>query len=401
MVKNRPPREGIRTTDTMSKNSKSSTKISICLPMYNGERFLAQAIESVLAQTHKNFQLLIADDRSSDQSVSLAQRYAKTDERIVLWSNGKNEGIFANYNECLKRASGDYIKLFAQDDVLESTCVEKLAAVLDEHKNVSLVSCARTVIDNNGKESGVEKFFDHDTSIVGLKVIKDYVRTFIYRVGTPCQVMFRRQFMRDGFDPGFYLSGDIEYFLRILEQGDFFYLSEPLVKFRRHPGSVTVGALRDLSFVSDPFKIAKRYDQLLAEPGEVPKAVHTPLVQGLIRKVNNAIHERKVNFDAVLQEQASKAKGDEGNSDDLDYKLIAYQFLLYAADLQMRHDQLLLDYDRLADETRCKQSHLSQERDRYIADANQWEQAHQEITNSFSWRITKPLRQLMKTILMN
>jgi glycosyltransferase involved in cell wall biosynthesis len=379
----------------MSATPSISNKVSICLPMYNGEKFLAQAIESVLAQTHENFELLIADDRSSDRSYALAERYAKNDKRIVLWINERNTGIFANYNECLKRASGEYIKLFAQDDVLEKTCVEKLATVLQDHEKVGLVSCARTVIDNNGIESGVERFFEQDVSISGIQVIKDYVRSFVYRVGTPCQVMFRKEHMGTGFDPGYYLSGDIEYFLHILEEGDFFYLSEPLVKFRRHPGSVTVGALKDLSFVSDPFKIAQRYARFLAEPGEVNPVVHKPLIQGLIRKVNNAIHERKVNFDAVLQYQSAKGEADGA---DLDYKLIAYQFLLYASDLQMQLDQLTVNYDRLADDTRSKQTHLSKERDRYIADANHWAQAHQQVTNSYSWRITEPLRKLMKTI---
>jgi glycosyltransferase involved in cell wall biosynthesis len=373
-------------------------KISICLPVYNGEEFLEQAIESVLAQTHHDFELLIADDRSSDQSVNLVERYAQKDPRIIRWTNEKNTGIFANYNECLKRASGEYIKLFAQDDVLEPTCVEKLAAVLNGHKNVSIVSCARTVIDNDGRGSGIERFFDQDTSITGVKVIKDYVRTFVYRVGTPCQVMFRKEFMSTGFDSGFYLSGDIEYFLRILEHGDFYYLSEPLVKFRRHPGSVTVGALRDLSFFSDPFRIAKRYTKLMAEPGEIQPAVHKPLILGLIRKVNNAIHERKVNFDEVLRAQVANAKLSDSDNSDLDYKLIAYQFLLYAADLQMQFEQLVVDHDRLVDDTRSKQSHLTEERDRYIADANQWAEAHQAVTNSYSWRITEPLRKIMKSM---
>ena len=359
----------------MTNNSADSKKkkVSICLPIYNGEKFLAEAIESVLAQSHDNFELLIADDRSSDQSYALAESYAKKDKRIVLWINETNTGIFANYNECLKRASGDYIKLFAQDDILENNCVEKLATVLQERKNISLVSCARTIIDNDGEASAVEKFFEQDISISGTQVIKDYVRSFVYRVGTPCQVMFRKERMGNGFDPGYYLSGDIEYFLHVLEEGDFYYLSEPLVKFRRHPGSVTVGALKDLSFVSDPFKIAKRYTHFLAEAGENAPVVHKPLILGLIRKVNNAIHERKVNFDAVLQKQATKENALKNDEADLDYKLIAYQFLLYASDLQMQMDQLKVNYDRLADDTSSKQSHLSKERDRYIADANRWQ----------------------------
>ena len=93
--------------------------VSICLPVYNGERFLREAIESVLAQTYEDYELLISDDLSQDSSLEIAHSYAKRDTRIIVSSNPKNLGLFANYNACQKLASGKYIKPFAQDD---STC---------------------------------------------------------------------------------------------------------------------------------------------------------------------------------------------------------------------------------------------------------------------------------------
>src|SRR5262249_40381711 len=99
--------------------------VSICLPVYNGERFLAEAIESVLEQTHRDYELLICDDLSHDSSLEIARTYARYDTRVTVWSNPQRLGLFANYNSSIERATGKYIKLFAQDDLLAPTMLER------------------------------------------------------------------------------------------------------------------------------------------------------------------------------------------------------------------------------------------------------------------------------------
>lgn len=78
-------------------------EVSICLPVYNGAKYLRQAIESVLAQTYGDFELLVSDDGSSDDSVAIAQEYAAKDERVIAWTNERNLGLFENYNLCIER----------------------------------------------------------------------------------------------------------------------------------------------------------------------------------------------------------------------------------------------------------------------------------------------------------
>src|SRR6516225_5012596 len=118
-------------------------KVSICLPVYNGEDYLSQAIESALGQTYSDFELLIADDASIDSSLEIVRKYAKQDARIVYWQNDTNKGLFGNYNETLNRASGEYIKPFAQDDFFEANILERMLASFGADPEVVLVACAR------------------------------------------------------------------------------------------------------------------------------------------------------------------------------------------------------------------------------------------------------------------
>jgi len=136
--------------------------VSICLPTFNGERFLGVAIESVLSQTFSDFELIICDDCSHDSSVSLIRAFAEKDSRIKFFQNEKNCGLFENYNVCLGHVSGQFVKLFAQDDLLESQCLESMVAVLEQRPAVNLVSCGRRWIDEKGLEIDRFKLFDSD-----------------------------------------------------------------------------------------------------------------------------------------------------------------------------------------------------------------------------------------------
>jgi glycosyltransferase involved in cell wall biosynthesis len=121
----------------------TTPKVSVCLPVFNGARYLEAAIESVLSQTHENWELLIADDVSTDESSAIIGKYAKQEPRIVSWRNERNKGVCANYNDCITRAGGALIKFVAQDDILEPNAIERMVAVLSENPTVSLVSCAK------------------------------------------------------------------------------------------------------------------------------------------------------------------------------------------------------------------------------------------------------------------
>src|SRR5688500_16896371 len=118
-------------------------KVSVCLPIRNGARYLGAAIESVLAQTEQDFELLIADDSSTDGSVDLVEAFAQSDSRIILTRHSEPLVLFGNYNFCIRQAHGKYIKLFGQDDLLDPHCLSTQVALLEQHSDVQLVSSVR------------------------------------------------------------------------------------------------------------------------------------------------------------------------------------------------------------------------------------------------------------------
>jgi glycosyltransferase involved in cell wall biosynthesis len=99
-------------------------RVSIGLPVYNGERFLAQAIESVLAQTFSDFELVICDNASTDGTRDIAEAYAARDERIFYHPGLQNQGAARNYNRAFSLSHGEYFKWLAADDMIEPRYLE-------------------------------------------------------------------------------------------------------------------------------------------------------------------------------------------------------------------------------------------------------------------------------------
>ena len=96
----------------------TTPKISVCLPTFNGAKYIGAAIESILAQSFPDFELIVCDDRSSDDTQRIISTFADTDDRVKFTINSQRLGLFQNYNECISRARGQFIKPFAQDDLL-------------------------------------------------------------------------------------------------------------------------------------------------------------------------------------------------------------------------------------------------------------------------------------------
>ena len=238
-------------------------KASILLPVFNGERYLSQAIESVLNQTVDDFELLIADDASTDLSSSIIRDYAKQDPRIVAWTNSTNLGLFANYNECLKRASAEYIKPFAQDDLFEPVMLEKMIPLFEAEKTLALVSCARRYVDDEGREISVLREHNEDRSMALDDVLQDNLLGAKNAIGEPTTVMFRRAFAGEGFDATFPHLGDIEYWLRIIEHGTYRYYDTVLCDFRQHHGSATTQNVSRLQYVLDLAHLGEKHGRFL------------------------------------------------------------------------------------------------------------------------------------------
>src|SRR5690349_18986725 len=107
-----------------------SPRVSIGLPVYNGERFVGDAIQCVLDQTYSNWELIICDNCSTDRTLSICRTFADQDRRIRIYQNPRNMGVCFNYREVFRLSSGEYFKWMAHDDLFApdfvASCVEEL-----------------------------------------------------------------------------------------------------------------------------------------------------------------------------------------------------------------------------------------------------------------------------------
>lgn len=120
--------------------------VSIVLPVYNGEKFLKQSIESVLKQTHKNLELIIVNDCSTDNSLSIANSFEKQDPRVKVISNQVNQKLPESLNIGFRNANGDYYTWTSDDNWYEPTAIEDMLNYLLEKNDKDMVCADMTVI---------------------------------------------------------------------------------------------------------------------------------------------------------------------------------------------------------------------------------------------------------------
>ncbi|WP_422013822.1 glycosyltransferase family 2 protein [Roseateles sp.] len=220
--------------------------VSICIPTYKGGAYLAAAIDSVLSQTLTDFELVVVDDNSPDDTADIVAGF--DDARLVYERNPANLGPQGNWNRCLQLARGRYFKLLPHDDLLMPACLEQQVAILeaDARHELALVFGARDVIGPDGRVLTSR----HYGSAGSQRLTAQAVRAQCARRGTnvlgePGSVMFRRELARriGPFDARHPYVIDMDYWLRLLDHGDAYYCDQILSAFRvsREQWSVRLG----------------------------------------------------------------------------------------------------------------------------------------------------------------
>ena len=248
--------------------------VSVVLPLFQGEDFLADSFESLLSQSLKDFEVIVLDDCSTDASFEIAERYSSLDKRIKVGRNPRRAGLFANYNLCIAEATGTFLKPMAQDDLLDPNMLEKCVEALSAHERATLVSTGRDYIDVRGEVVDVNGFkvphsrlFESARVVSGAKVIDECLVPLQNIIGEPSTVLFHRRNALEGFDERFFHLGDLELWLRLLELGDYIHLPEKLVKFRTHEKSASTRNASQLNFAVDLVRMAKAQAPLISSRG--------------------------------------------------------------------------------------------------------------------------------------
>ena len=204
--------------------------VSIIMPCYNAERYIAQSIESVLAQTYPNWELLITDDCSTDKSVEIISKYSKTDDRINVLVPDEHQGIAKTRNMSISRARGRFVAFLDSDDVWYSEKLEKQVNFMLEN-NLAFTYSSYEVIDCQGNSK------NRIVKDAGVMSYKKYLRNTIICCGT---VMLDRDKIGDFLTPIIATSEDMSLWLKIMKRGyDAYPVPGPLHKYRITPGSAS------------------------------------------------------------------------------------------------------------------------------------------------------------------
>ncbi len=244
--------------------------VSVAIPAYKGAAFIRTTIESVLAQTLTDFELIVIDDGSPDATADIVASFP--DARIRLLRNPHNLGPQGNWNRCLAEARGKYIKLLPQDDLLAPDCLAQQAAVLDADvdERIALVFCARRIVLPDGRTLMRRRYPAHTGLLDGQAVINRCVRGGTNLIGEPGCGLYRRSLSEriGGFDAINPYVVDLDYWFRLLRHGQAYYVDTPLSAFRVSltSWSVAIGNAQSTDFTQFVRRIS-------ATPGFAPSAL--------------------------------------------------------------------------------------------------------------------------------
>lgn len=230
--------------------------VSVCVPTYNGARFLNEALLSVNSQTYQFIEIIVSDDQSSDDTLKIVTDFTAISKFPVKIYHHTPNGIAENWNHCIQNSNGEYIKFLFQDDVLTPACIEKMVSALHEYDNVALIASKRNIIvqedtDKAYAEHWISSFGDLQKGIDGIKncVIlnkaffktKHFLKSPVNKVGEPSLFLFRKELVSEigYFQNAFPQLLDYEFCLRIMKKHSIVILNEQLVSFRLHSNQAT------------------------------------------------------------------------------------------------------------------------------------------------------------------
>lgn len=237
-------------------------RISIGMPVYNGEPYLKDAINSILNQTFEDFELIISDNGSTDRTEEICRTIASQDQRVRYYRNEQNLGAGWNFNRVVDLATGEYFRWACHDDICAPNLLEQSINVLDANPSVILCYPKTIIINEHGQE--VEKYVDG----FHLRSQKPYERFAQYhgliRYGHGCHPLFgliRTNILRQTACIGAYPSSDLILLGELTLYGEFYEIPDYLFYKRDHPNNSVRAhrSFRNRIAWYDPSKKGKLY----------------------------------------------------------------------------------------------------------------------------------------------
>src|SRR5208337_904206 len=241
-------------------------KVSVITPNYNHARYLHQRLDSILNQTFQDFELIILDDASTDNSREVIESYANDPRVRTIFKAENNGSTFKQRNLGVSQAKGEYIWFAESDDYADPALLETLVDRLDRHPNVGLAVCRSWMVDQDSKLLGncpdLLQQVNHslhwreDYLNAGHDECKNYLFWF-NTIPNASAVLWRREILErvGGAPTDLRLAGDWMSYINVLQLSDIAFVSTPLNYFRQHQANVRTRALLEGYATREPRRV--------------------------------------------------------------------------------------------------------------------------------------------------
>ncbi|HJO95127.1 MAG TPA: glycosyltransferase [Victivallales bacterium] len=212
----------------------NTPQVSIVMPVYNGAKYLSETLESIFTQTYNNFELIVVNDSSTDDSLTIIKSY--NDLRVRIINNIENMGQTSSLNVGVRHSQGKYIAIQDQDDISLPNRIEKQVNFLRAKKEIIVLGTNGYIIDSNGKQINLFTPFYTDSYALKLGLIFN-VQTIIHS-----SVMFNKKIIYNefkGYHQGFKFYQDYDLWSRVVRKYKIMNLSDKLIKHRLHHSSAS------------------------------------------------------------------------------------------------------------------------------------------------------------------
>jgi len=240
-------------------------RITVLMPVYDGQKYLKPAIESILNQTYKDFEFLVIDDGSKDKSLEIINSYAKKDPRIRVISR-PNKGLVATLDEGLAEARGEYIARMDADDISLPQRLEKQMRYLGDNSDYVVVGSSFTSIYDHNRVGGVHHCFINDLTIRHALPIEGCI--------PHPTALFKKKavLMVGGYRKNYPHAEDYDLWRRLAEVGKLANLPEPLLNYRHRSSSVSYANLKEQATATNRIKDEIWRDKKMSAYKKIPLA---------------------------------------------------------------------------------------------------------------------------------
>jgi hypothetical protein len=239
-------------------------RVSVCIPTYNRARYLGEAIESALAQTFTDFELVVVDNCSADETPEVAAAYAARDARVRYVRNERNLGLVGNFLRCVEVARGDYVALLHDDDVYLPDMLAATAGALAAHPAAAFAYGAAEEMDDEGGVVGLRRWRIGDAV---LEPPVAFAQLLAFNSVPPPGILVRATAYAavGGYDPAMAPAVDWDLWLRMARRFPVVYIDRVLARYRITAQSCTTEVERDGSLAVSMRRVVER--ALAPSPG--------------------------------------------------------------------------------------------------------------------------------------